>query len=167
MVDAGHGGERQGGFPPLGLGLCRVSLRSDAAGLGPFDLGNHVEGVGRPTVPGNQFGYQGDLPVDELRFGEVPVAPECAELRVGHGVECAGRHLVSQPQPPKAGPQLTGCFPGEGEGECPTWILGSGEGPPGNPSGQHPGLSRPGAGQDGQRGGLGCYGSVLSFVQAD
>ncbi len=98
LEDSGQDRGRQRWVPAGLLGCSGVSLGSHPSGLGPFDLSDHVAGVGGALVAGQERGDHAELAVEQLRLGNVVVAPPDPQLRVGDRVEGSGRDLVSEAQ---------------------------------------------------------------------
>jgi hypothetical protein len=110
-------------------------------------------------------GEEAHLALEDRRRGLVTIGPALAELGVGHGVEGAGGDALAHPELPQAGAELARRLAGEGQGEDVTGVGRAGGDPPGDPAGQHPGLARPGAGEDAQWGAVAGDGGRLGLGQ--
>jgi len=153
--------------PPRRSDGGRVLLGTDPPGLRPLDLTRQLRrrDAGVRAAPPGQRHQQPGLALEQRRKVASLLGVPGPQLREGQRVDGAGGDRRVHLQALEAAPELTGGLAGERHRQDPARVEGAGRRPPGDPTGEHPGLARPGTGQDRQRRGLARDGAALLVVK--
>ncbi len=143
----------------------RVAPRRHHASTRPLDLGGEVRGRD-PAGVAEDPPEDAALAVEEGGRRGAVGRPRRAQLGVGEAVEGARRGQVAQAEGAEAGVELAGGLAGEGDREHVAGVGVAGEAAVRDPAGEHPGLARAGAGEDGERVGRAGDGGALVRVEA-
>jgi hypothetical protein len=149
-VPLGHDARGSGDPAGGGGGGRRVPVGRDEPGLRPLDLGRQLGGA-QPVVAVDDRPQDAGLVLEQRRRPAVAALPPGPQLGPRRRVEGAGGGDVAQTEAAQPAGQLTGRLAGEREGEDVAGVGVAGDRPPGDAPGEHPRLSRAGAGPDAQR----------------